>query len=203
MGARYVPLPAANSDALRGLVRDGAGVGGRRDAMTAVHSAHHGAGARDAGARVRAFGGVRGAVLVAGHRGDLRARAQCQHARCRAGAGARPLGALGVWLLLRMRDDVSPRGARLSFLGGAFLWSLVQVAFYGGWVVGPESLAVYVPVQPVSFALCHAGRARDALVPAAHAGRAGGELRGHAQAREPHRAGGDCCSSTPRTSWPA
>lgn len=70
-----------------------------------------------------------------------------------AGLGlALGLGGLGVWLLLRMRDDVSPRGARLSFLGGAFLWSLVQVAFYGGWVVGPESLAVYVPVQPVSFA---------------------------------------------------
>lgn len=62
------------------------------------------------------------------------------------------LGALGVWLLLRSREDVTPAGARWSFLGAAFLWSLVQVAFYGGWVVGPETLAVHVPVQPVSWA---------------------------------------------------
>lgn len=62
------------------------------------------------------------------------------------------LGAVGVWLLLRSRDDITPAGARWSFLGGAFLWSLVQVAFYGGWVVGPESRAVYVPGEPASWA---------------------------------------------------
>ncbi len=61
------------------------------------------------------------------------------------------LGSVGVWLLLRSREDVTPAGARWSFLGAAFLWSLVQVAFYGGWVVGPESRAVYVPAQPATF----------------------------------------------------
>jgi len=69
-----------------------------------------------------------------------------------AGLGlALALGSVGVWLLLRSRDDVTPAGARWSFLGGAFLWTLVQVAFYGGWVVGPESRAVHVPVQPATF----------------------------------------------------
>jgi putative photosynthetic complex assembly protein 2 len=62
------------------------------------------------------------------------------------------LGALGVVLLVRARDDASPLGARRSFLGGAFLWSLVQVAFYGGWLVGPQGLAVHVPVQAPSLA---------------------------------------------------
>jgi putative photosynthetic complex assembly protein 2 len=71
------------------------------------------------------------------------------------GAGlvfALALGAFGVLLLVRARDDVSPRGARRSFLGGAFLWSLVQSSFYGGWLVGPQGLAVHVPVQPPSLA---------------------------------------------------
>jgi putative photosynthetic complex assembly protein 2 len=62
------------------------------------------------------------------------------------------LGGLGVMLVARSRDDASPLGARRSFLGGAFLWSLVQVAFYGGWLVGPKGLAVHVPVQEPSLA---------------------------------------------------
>lgn len=62
------------------------------------------------------------------------------------------LGTVGVWLLIQARDDPSPRGARWSFLGAAFLWSLVQVAFYGGWVVGPADRAMFVPVQPPSWA---------------------------------------------------
>ncbi len=71
------------------------------------------------------------------------------------GAGlvlALALGAVGVLLLVRARDEATPLGARRSFLGGAFLWSLVQVSFYGGWVVGPSGLAVHVPVQPPSLA---------------------------------------------------
>ena len=71
------------------------------------------------------------------------------------GAGlalALALGALGVMLVVRSRDDASPLGARRSFLGGAFLWSLVQVSFYGGWLVGPRGLAVHVPVQEPSLA---------------------------------------------------
>ncbi len=71
------------------------------------------------------------------------------------GAGlalALALGGIGVWLLLRSRDDVTPAGSRWSFLGAAFLWSLVQVAFYGGWVVGPESRALHVPAQPATLA---------------------------------------------------
>jgi putative photosynthetic complex assembly protein 2 len=70
------------------------------------------------------------------------------------GAGlvlALALGALGVLLVVRARDDASPLGARRSFLGGAFLWSLVQVSFYGGWLVGPKGLAVHVPVQEPSL----------------------------------------------------
>jgi len=55
------------------------------------------------------------------------------------------LGGVGVLLLSRARDDASPAGARRSFLGGAFLWSLVQVSFYGGWLVGPTWLNVHVP----------------------------------------------------------
>jgi putative photosynthetic complex assembly protein 2 len=62
------------------------------------------------------------------------------------------LGAIGVLLLVRARDDASPVGARRSFLGGAFLWSLVQVSFYGGWLVGPTGLAQHVPVQQPSLA---------------------------------------------------
>jgi putative photosynthetic complex assembly protein 2 len=62
------------------------------------------------------------------------------------------LGAIGVLLLLQARDDASPLGARRSFLGGAFLWSLVQVAFYGGWLVGPTASAVHVPAQLPSLA---------------------------------------------------
>ncbi len=61
------------------------------------------------------------------------------------------LGAIGLLLLSRARDDASPAGARRSFLGGAFLWSLVQVSFYGGWVVGPSGTNVHVPVQEPSL----------------------------------------------------
>ncbi len=61
------------------------------------------------------------------------------------------LGAVGLLLLSRARDDASPAGARRSFLGGAFLWSLVQVSFYGGWLVGPSWLSVSVPVQAPSL----------------------------------------------------
>jgi putative photosynthetic complex assembly protein 2 len=77
-----------------------------------------------------------------------------ERSRATRGAGlalAVALGALGLLLLRRARDDASPRGARRSFLGGAFLWSLVQSSFYGGWLVGPQGLAVHVPAQAPSL----------------------------------------------------
>lgn len=48
------------------------------------------------------------------------------------------LAALGVRLTWRSRDDVTPRGAQLAFIGAALLWITVQTTFYGGWLVGPE-----------------------------------------------------------------
>jgi len=48
------------------------------------------------------------------------------------------LGLLGCRLTWISRDDESPRGAQLAFIGAAFLWILVQTTFYGGWLVGPE-----------------------------------------------------------------
>lgn len=59
-------------------------------------------------------------------------------------------GARTVW---RERDAATPRGVRLSFLGAAFLWTWVQVAFYGGWLVGPASRMVPVPAEPPSWGL--------------------------------------------------
>ena len=59
-------------------------------------------------------------------------------------------GASLVWL---ERDHETASSARRGFLGAAFLWTWVQVAFYGGWVIGPESLRVAVPAEPPSWAL--------------------------------------------------
>jgi putative photosynthetic complex assembly protein 2 len=59
----------------------------------------------------------------------------------------------GAWVLVRERDAVSPRSVRRSFLGAAFLWTWVQVAFYGGWVVGPATRMVSVPAEPPSWSL--------------------------------------------------
>lgn len=63
------------------------------------------------------------------------------------------LAAWGAHTLVRERDDASPRGVRRSFLGGAFLWTWVQVAFYGGWLVGPASRMVPVPAEAPSWSL--------------------------------------------------
>lgn len=46
--------------------------------------------------------------------------------------------AFGLHVVWRTRDDTSPRGAQLAFIGGAFLWVFVQTAFYGGWIIGPD-----------------------------------------------------------------
>jgi putative photosynthetic complex assembly protein 2 len=51
------------------------------------------------------------------------------------------------------RDRDTPSGARRAFLGAAFLWSWVQVAFYGAWIVGPEARMVPVPAEAPSWAL--------------------------------------------------
>lgn len=59
----------------------------------------------------------------------------------------------GAWLLYAERDVETPSGVRRGFLGAAFLWTWVQVLFYGGWLVGPPSLAVPVPAEAPSFSL--------------------------------------------------
>jgi putative photosynthetic complex assembly protein 2 len=62
---------------------------------------------------------------------------------------------LAVWgasLVFLERDRDTPSAARRSFLGGAFLWTFAQVTFYGGWIIGPESLRLSIPVEPPSWA---------------------------------------------------
>ncbi|WP_439642033.1 DUF3623 family protein [Gemmatimonas sp.] len=62
--------------------------------------------------------------------------------------------ALAVWgasLVYLERDRDTPSAARRSFLGGAFLWTFAQVTFYGGWIIGPESLRLSIPVEPPSW----------------------------------------------------
>lgn len=59
-------------------------------------------------------------------------------------AVATALAGAGLRWLWRSRDEATPRGAQLAFIGGAFLWIWVQTAFYGGWLVGP---AMSVPVS--------------------------------------------------------
>jgi putative photosynthetic complex assembly protein 2 len=66
---------------------------------------------------------------------------------------ATALAAWGASLMYLERDRESPSAARRSFLGGAFLWTWVQVTFYGAWLVGPASLMVAVPAEPPSFPL--------------------------------------------------
>ncbi len=68
----------------------------------------------------------------------------------------------GAWLLWVERDRESASAARRSFLGAAFLWSWVQVSFYGGWIVGPSRLAV--PVRAESPTLAHAVHAVTAML---------------------------------------
>jgi putative photosynthetic complex assembly protein 2 len=77
------------------------------------------------------------------------------------GTGTRTVGLVlatllaiwGAWLLWVERNLESASAARRGFLGAAFLWSWVQVLFYGGWLVGPASLAVPVPAELPSFSL--------------------------------------------------
>ncbi len=66
---------------------------------------------------------------------------------------ATALAAWGARTVVRERDAATPRGVRQSFLGAAFLWSWVQVAFYGGWVVGPAARMVSVPAEGPSWSL--------------------------------------------------
>jgi len=64
--------------------------------------------------------------------------------------------ALALWggaLVVLERDRDTPSGARRAFLGAAFLWSWVQVAFYGAWIVGPAGRMVPVPAEAPSWEL--------------------------------------------------
>lgn len=75
--------------------------------------------------------------------------------------GTRVLGllvatAMAVWggtLVYLERDRDTPSAARRSFLGGAFLWTWIQVCFYGDWLVGPRALQVPIPAEPLSLSL--------------------------------------------------
>jgi putative photosynthetic complex assembly protein 2 len=66
---------------------------------------------------------------------------------------ASALAVWGAWLLYLERDHGTASGARRTFLGAAFLWTWVQVAFYGGWLVGPAALMVPVPAEAPSWGL--------------------------------------------------
>jgi len=68
----------------------------------------------------------------------------------------------GAWLLYVERDRESASAARRGFLGAAFLWTWVQVSFYGGWIVGPSWLAM--PVRAESPTLRYAVSAVTAML---------------------------------------
>jgi len=57
--------------------------------------------------------------------------------RALAALGSVGLALVGIRLAHRARHDATAGGATRSFLGGALLWAWAQVAFYGGWMVGP------------------------------------------------------------------
>jgi putative photosynthetic complex assembly protein 2 len=59
----------------------------------------------------------------------------------------------GATLMYFERDHHTPSAARRSFLGGASLWTWVQVCFYGGWLVGPASLRYPIPAESPSLSL--------------------------------------------------
>lgn len=59
----------------------------------------------------------------------------------------------GAWTLYVERNGATAASARAAFLGAAFLWTWVQVGFYGGWIIGPASLRVPVPAEPASIEL--------------------------------------------------
>lgn len=67
-------------------------------------------------------------------------------------AASTALGALGVWMIVRTREQATPAGARAGFLGGALLWGWLSVALYGGWIVGPAELQVAVPAAAPTLA---------------------------------------------------
>lgn len=52
------------------------------------------------------------------------------------------LAVVGTWLVARMRDAGTARGATWSFFGGALLWLWVATLLYGGWVVGAAPAAL-------------------------------------------------------------
>jgi putative photosynthetic complex assembly protein 2 len=63
------------------------------------------------------------------------------------------LAVWGLWLVTVERDRVSPSAVRRGFLGASFLWTWVQVLFYGGWLVGPADLAHPIPAEAPSLSL--------------------------------------------------
>ncbi|MBY0489436.1 MAG: DUF3623 family protein [Gemmatimonadaceae bacterium] len=63
------------------------------------------------------------------------------------------MAAWGASLVYLERDRDTPSAARRSFLGGAFLWTWIQVCFYGGWLIGPPELRRPIPAEPLTFSL--------------------------------------------------
>ncbi len=63
------------------------------------------------------------------------------------------LAVWGLWLVIVERDLESPSAVRRGFLGASFLWTWVQVLFYGGWLVGPASRAFPIPAESPSWSL--------------------------------------------------
>ena len=63
------------------------------------------------------------------------------------------LAAWGIWVLYNERDRETAASARAAFLGAAFIWTCVQVAFYGGWLIGPMDMRAPVPSESASFSL--------------------------------------------------
>lgn len=64
---------------------------------------------------------------------------------------ASALALLGVWWMRASIDDRTSRGARRAFLGASLLWTWVQVAFYSGWLVGPDAMRRAMPAQDASL----------------------------------------------------
>lgn len=68
-------------------------------------------------------------------------------------ACAAVLAVWGAWMVYKERDRETAAAARASFLGAAFLWTLVQVCFYGGWLIGPAHMRAPVPAEVASLGL--------------------------------------------------
>jgi putative photosynthetic complex assembly protein 2 len=63
------------------------------------------------------------------------------------------LAVYGGYLMHAHRNDLTARGAQWSFLGGAFFFAYVSVAFYGGWIIGIKPTVAFPPAPNAETAL--------------------------------------------------